>query len=124
MQVSLIVTVFNEGESIRSLMDTLDAQSPQPDEIVITDGGSTDSTVSILKEYTEKLPLKIVEVPGANISRGRNEAIRAAQGPIIAVTDAGVRLHPNWLEEIVKPMELQADVENVAGFFVPDPRSP
>src|SRR5688500_16058231 len=123
MQVSLIVTVFQEGESIRRLMDTILTQSRMPDEVVISDGGSTDNTVAILREYADRLPLKIIDAPGANISQGRNIAIQNAQGPIIAATDAGVRLHPNWLEEIVKPIEAAPDVENVAGFFVADPQS-
>jgi len=125
MQVSLIITVFNEGETIHKLMDTIQKQSRMPDEIVITDGGSTDNTLALLREYQEKLPLKIIEVPRANISTGRNLAIRNAQGPIIAVTDAGVRLHPNWLEQIIQPVEADpTDVEAVAGFFLPDPQTP
>jgi glycosyltransferase involved in cell wall biosynthesis/membrane-associated phospholipid phosphatase len=123
MQVSLIVTVFNEGDTIRTLMDTILQQPSPPDEIVITDGGSTDNTVEILSEYKNRLPLKVIELEGANISTGRNVAVQNAQGPIIAVTDAGVRLHPNWLEEITRPIESAPDIEAVAGFFVPDPQS-
>lgn len=123
MQVSLIVTVYQEGESIRRLMDTILTQTRMPDEVVISDGGSTDNTVAILREYADKLPLKVIDATGSNISKGRNIAIQNAQGPIIAATDAGVRLHPNWLEEIVKPLEAAPDVENVAGFFVADPQS-
>jgi cellulose synthase/poly-beta-1,6-N-acetylglucosamine synthase-like glycosyltransferase len=49
-------------------------------------------------------------------------AIRAAIGDAIAVTDAGVRLDPAWLERIVAPLE-DRDVPTVAGFFRPDPQS-
>ena len=42
--------------------------------------------------------------PGANISQGRNQAIAAAHGPIIAATDAGVVLSPYWLEDVTKPI--------------------
>jgi cellulose synthase/poly-beta-1,6-N-acetylglucosamine synthase-like glycosyltransferase len=72
----------------------------------------------------ERLPnLRILVEPGANISRGRNVAIEAAAGPIIACTDAGVRLDPSWLEALLKPFQENPAVTVVSGFFVPDPQT-
>jgi len=122
MRVSVIATVFNEGESLRTLLDSLALQSRPPDELVIADAGSTDNTVDILREYAEgKLPLQLIPAPGSNISQGRNMAIRAAAGPIIAATDAGVRLEPQWLERLVAP--IKAGHSTAAGFFQPDPQN-
>jgi len=118
MKVSIIITVKNEENSITRLLDSLKAQTRQPDEIVIVDGGSTDRTVEIIRSYYDALPIKLLVKPGANISQGRNEAIRAASGEIIASTDAGVRLVPNWLESLLRPFEEGAAV--VSGFFLPD----
>jgi glycosyltransferase involved in cell wall biosynthesis len=124
MQVSLIVTVLNEGESSRRLMDSICAQTRLPDEVVICDGGSSDSTVAILESYADRLPLRVIARPGANISEGRNAAIAAASHDVIAVTDAGVRLDPGWLIAITEPLETDPDACVVAGFFVPDPQTP
>lgn len=129
-EVSVIATVYNEGNSIRRLLDTLATQTRQPDEVVICDGGSTDDTVAILWGYKERLPnLRVIVEPGANISRGRNVAIAAAAGPIIAATDAGVRLAPDWLEKLMDPFEqAQSPGQDwpiaVAGFFLPDVTGP
>ncbi|MCB8922964.1 MAG: glycosyltransferase [Ardenticatenaceae bacterium] len=120
MKVSVIVTVLNEGEAIRPLLDSLIQQSRQPDEVVICDGGSSDNTLEILQEYTTWLPLKVISEPGANISHGRNVAIAAAAGPIIASTDAGVVLNPYWLEDLVHPIEEQR-APVASGWFEPDP---
>jgi glycosyltransferase involved in cell wall biosynthesis len=122
MPVSVICTVLNEGESIRALLRTLEQQTRQPDEVIFVDGGSRDNTVAVLREYEDRLRLRVVVEPGANISRGRNVAIAAARGDIIASCDAGVRLEPQWLAELVAPIEAgRAEVS--AGFFVSDPRS-
>ncbi len=118
--ISLIATVLNEGQSIHRLMQSLVAQTRLPDEIVITDGGSRDDTVAILQSYTDKLPLKILVENGANISEGRNRAIAAAQGDIIAVTDAGVILASDWLEKITHPLLENTACTIVGGFFNPD----
>jgi glycosyltransferase involved in cell wall biosynthesis len=109
MRVSFICTVLNEGESVRRLMDSLVAQTRPADEVVIVDGGSADNTVTVIQEYTDRLPLRVLVEPGANISRGRNVAIRAATGPVIACTDAGVWLEKDWLEKLVAPL---ADCSN------------
>ncbi len=123
INISVIATVKNESPSIRRLFDSLLAQTRPPDEVVIVDGGSTDGTLDILGEYAARAPwpLKVISQPGANISQGRNTAIAAAAGPIIASTDAGVRLNECWLEELVKPFE--QGVQVVSGFFLPDPQT-
>ena len=125
MKVSVIATVLNEGPAIRRLLDSLVAQTRVPDEVVIVDGGSSDDTVSILQAYADQglLPLRVLIEQDANISRGRNVAITAASADVIASTDAGVRLAPEWLEELVVPFETHNPPQVVAGFFVPDPQN-
>lgn len=126
MGVSVIVTVYNEARSIERLLDSLANQTRRPDEVVICDGGSRDGTVEIIRRYVQQYPdrlpgLRVLVQPGANISQGRNLAIVAAAGPIIAATDAGVRLTSTWLEKLVLPWTIeQAPPLAVAGFFLPD----
>jgi glycosyltransferase involved in cell wall biosynthesis len=135
MQVTVICTVLNEGESSRRLMDSLAVQTRAPDEVVIVDGGSRDNTVAVLQTYADRLPLRILIEPGANISRGRNIAIAAATGDVIASVDAGVWLEPIWLAELIAPLEAAAPRNGqsaaraasgcaAAGFFVPDVQTP
>ena len=120
MQLSVILTVLNEGEAIRPLLDSLIHQTRFPDEIIICDGGSRDNTLEVIEEYKRWLPLKLLVAPGANISQGRNQAIGAATGQIIAATDAGVILSPNWLEDLVAPIE-RGETAVASGWFEPDP---
>ncbi len=118
--VSLIITVKNEASSLPRLLDSIRSQTCQPDEIVVADGGSADATLELLRNYSARLPLVILSCPGANISQGRNAAIARARGPIIASTDAGVRLHPGWLEALTRPFDSPTPPDVVAGFFLPD----
>lgn len=102
------------------LMQSLVAQTRLPDEVVIVDGGSSDETVAILQSYADKLPLRVLVEAGCNISEGRNRAIAAAQGDIIAVTDAGVIVEPDWLDKITRPLVEDTSCTMVGGFFNPD----
>ncbi|PJF48125.1 MAG: glycosyltransferase [Chloroflexi bacterium] len=121
MRVTLVFTVLNEADSLPALLDSIAAQTRRPDEIVVCDGGSRDASVALLRG-DRRLEIRVIEAPGANISRGRNLAIAAASHDVIACTDAGVRLDPRWLEAIVAPLTDERR-HAVAGFFTPDPRT-
>ena len=120
MKASIVATVKNEGEALRPLLDSIFDQTRPPDEVVIADGGSDDATLAILDEYRALLPLRVIVAPGSNISQGRNRAIAAASGDVIAATDAGVVLSPTWLEELLTPFADES-VQVVSGWFEADP---
>jgi glycosyltransferase involved in cell wall biosynthesis len=121
-KTTVIATVLNEAGSISGLLESLAHQTRRPDAVIIVDGGSTDGTVDVLCEWESagRLPLRVIEAPGANISRGRNIAISAAETEIIAGTDAGTQLSPDWLENLMAPFEQDPPPDVVAGFFVAD----
>lgn len=121
--ISLLATVLNEDQNIHRLMHTIQRQTRLPDEIIIVDGGSQDNTVTILRSYEHQLPLRVIVEPGCNISRGRNIAIQAARGDILAFTDAGVRLEDDWLERITQPLLDNPALTVSAGFFKADPHT-
>lgn len=120
-KVSVILTVLNEGQALVSLLDSLLSQSREADEIVIVDGGSTDTTHDILQEYANhNKTIMFYTMPGVNIARGRNIAISHATGNIIAVTDGGCLPDKDWLKEIVRPL-IESDIYGaVAGTFKVD----
>jgi glycosyltransferase involved in cell wall biosynthesis len=120
---AVIATVYNEGASIDHLMQSLCAQTLPPSEVVIVDGGSTDDTAARAQAYADRLPLRVIVEPGANISRGRNVALAHVQSEIVAITDAGVRLPPTWLEDITAPLRADAAVTVASGFFYADPQT-
>jgi glycosyltransferase involved in cell wall biosynthesis len=119
--VSLVATVKNESRTIARWLESIHAQTRRPDEIIVVDGGSTDDTVDVIREFAEKfgLPIRILVVPGINIARGRNVAIAQARHDVVAVTDAGCVLDPRWLEFITLPFDAHPDTEFVAGLYAP-----
>ncbi len=122
IKISLVTTVLNEEASIETFLKSVFRQTKMPDEMVIVDGGSTDSTVDKVKSLKLKVQsysskLKIIKKRG-NRSVGRNEAIEHAGSDVIAVTDAGCVLDRNWLKNIVKPFE-NKEIDAVAGFYKP-----
>jgi glycosyltransferase involved in cell wall biosynthesis len=124
LRVSLVSTVFNEVELLGRWLESIRRQTLQPDEIVIVDAGSSDGTIEALRraEASTELPIRVVVVPGANISQGRNRAIEEAVHDIIAATDAGTQLDDTWLERLVQPFT-DSTVDVSSGFYRPAGRN-
>src|SRR5438093_8000035 len=114
VKISLVATVKDAGPHVDAFLSSIRAQTRQPDEVVVVDGGSSDGTWETLRDADGILALR---EPGANIARGRNVAIRAAAHDVIAVSDADCVLDPEWLARILGPIERGADV--AAGFYRP-----
>lgn len=114
---SLVSTVLNDRSGAENLILDLYGQTRLPDEFVVVDGGSTDGTLEYLEKESLRspFPLRILLVPGANVSRGRNVAIENARHDVIVTTDFGCRLDSRWVEELMAPFARDASVEIVTG---------
>lgn len=125
--VSLITTVYNEARSIQSFLSSYLEQTLHAQEMVIVDGGSTDGTAEIIREFARahsNLQIRLIVDETCSrayckgpIARGRNRAITEAHYPIIAVTDAGCLLDSTWFEEITRPFREDESADVVAGFY-------
>lgn len=118
LRVSLVVPVRDEEAGVGELIAGIAAQTRQPDEVLIVDGGSRDRTIELLREATTRVPaLRVVEAGDATPGRGRNVGIDAATYDWIALTDAGNRLEPEWLERLVAAARRDPSIKVVYGNF-------
>lgn len=117
-KVSVICTTYNEAETILQLLLGLAIQTRKADEIVFCDAKSNDGTALIIKRFAKKNPklhIKVLTKRG-NRSIGRNEAIKTAKFPLIAITDAGCVPKKNWLKELLQKYE-KSNAPVVAGYY-------
>lgn len=120
-KVSLVITVLNEVNFIAHLLESIELQTKLPDELVIVDGSSNDGTLDLIRTFAtkSKLNIKIFERKG-NISVGRNYGISKAQFSLIASTDAGCRLDPDWLKYLIAAHQ-KSHAQVIAGYALGDP---
>jgi glycosyltransferase involved in cell wall biosynthesis len=119
-QVSLVVPVRDEAETIHELLASIAAQTRPPDEVLIVDGGSRDDTVERVRAAGAQDPtVRVVEAGEATPGRGRNVGIEAAQHEWVALTDAGNRLEPDWLERLIEVVRREPATDVVYGNFEP-----
>lgn len=116
--VSLVVPVRNEEASLPALLESIRRQTHQPAEVILVDGGSTDATVQVAREMAATDDrLRVIEAQEATPGRGRNIGIDAARSEWIALTDAGISLEPEWLENLVRVVRRDPQVSVVYGNY-------
>lgn len=85
--ISIIIPTLQEEKVIASTLSGLKAFHSIPHEIIVSDGGSSDQTVAIARQYADRV---IVHDGGMRqtIAQGRNAGARAAEGEFLIFLDA------------------------------------
>ena len=99
MLISIVVTVRNEEQRIRNLLDSLVVQEP-PWEVVVVDAYSEDATRTIVEEYARSYPEVRLHLKGGTRGVGRNHGAAMARGDVLAFIDGDCIANPFWLKEI------------------------
>ncbi|MGG9972108.1 glycosyltransferase family 2 protein [Ferruginibacter sp. SUN002] len=105
--VSVLMTAYNREKYIGAAIESVLASTYANFEIIITDDGSKDKTLEIVKEYTAKdqrVKLFINEVNLGDYPN-RNKAASHAQGKYLKYVDADDLIYPWGLELLVNMME-------------------
>lgn len=97
LKISIITVSFNQGRFIRDNIKSVLSQDYSNYEHIIIDGGSTDETVSILKEYPH---LNWVSEKDKGQSDGLNKGFKKASGDIIVWINSDDMLAPHALKHI------------------------
>lgn len=85
-KISVVIPSFNQAKFLPQTLESIISQGYPNMEIFVADGGSTDGSVEILKEYVSKHQniLRYVSEPDGGQYQGVNKGIDATDGDIIA----------------------------------------
>lgn len=117
-EVTIIVTILNEEQTITALIRSFAEQTVQPVGVVIVDGGSSDRTRVVVQDCINRyknIRIHFATRPG-NRSVGRNFAVEQSSTNLIACTDAGCVPEADWLENLLKTYEATKKPV-VAGYY-------
>lgn len=110
--LSVVLATFNEE---KNLSECLQSVKDLADEIVVVDGGSTDQTVAIAKDFKAK----VIETTNPAIFHiNKQKAIDGATKDWIFQLDADERVTPELKKEIKSVIE-QFSNEAINGFWIP-----
>ncbi|WP_338868973.1 glycosyltransferase family 2 protein [Spirosoma sp. SC4-14] len=97
LKFSIVTVSYNQGEFIRDNIESVLAQNYNNFEHIIIDGGSTDNTIEILREYPH---LNWISERDRGQSDGLNKGFKRATGDVIAWINSDDMLSPNSLHTI------------------------
>jgi len=103
MEVSVLITVKNDRERLKLLMESLDSVKDKF-EIVVVDAYSTDGTFEYLESVKDKMGLVLSRKEGRR-SVGRNECIRLASGSKFVFLDSDTVVSRDWGEKIMNYLQ-------------------
>jgi hypothetical protein len=104
--VSVALCTFNGGRFVRQQIESILDQTPRPAQLVVSDDGSTDDTLAIVREVTGTALADGVDVVVLTASRplgvtkNFERAVSATDGDLIALSDQDDVWHPGRLERI------------------------
>ena len=103
-KVSIITVCFNSEKTIRDTIESVLSQDYSIIEYIIIDGGSTDQTMSIVKEYEGKVSI-IVSEQDRGIYDAMNKGISLASGEIIGMLNSDdIYINQHAVSDLIKKM--------------------
>jgi len=100
LYVSVVIPMFNKENYIKRAIDSVFAQTYPYFEIIVVDDGSTDNSLNIVKQLTDKR-IRIISTPHFGAAAARNKGIEAAKAELIAFLDGDDEWKPTFLETIL-----------------------
>ena len=107
MDLSIVISLFNEEESLRELVEWIDrslAPHKYTYEIIMVDDGSTDRSWEVISALSEQYPQ--IRAIGFRRNYGKSAALycgfEAAQGDIVVTMDADLQDSPEEIPEMIR----------------------
>ncbi len=106
IDISVVMATFNGERYLRQQLDSILQQTVSPKEIIIVDDGSTDSTLTILKEYTADSRFRLlVNEQNMGYIKSFEKGMLEASCPYIALSDQDDIWLPHKLETLAANMQ-------------------
>lgn len=103
MRITVAIITYNWPAALERVLESLARQTRLPDEVIVTDDGSTAETRRVIERVAATFPVRLVHLwqpdDGARMSRARNRAIAAATGDYVIILDGDMVAEPHFVAD-------------------------
>jgi len=111
-KISIVIPVYNEGETIITCLKAIEQLATAPYEVIVVDNNSTDGSIKQLESFPW---VKLVSELRQGVIHARKAGFDLAQGEIIARIDADTILPVGWIDQVAKIMTDNPNLTAVSG---------
>ncbi len=123
--VSAVIAVYDGEAYVGEAIDSVLGQTRPPDELVVVDDGSSDSTPEVIAGYGDRLTA--IRQGHGGVASALNRGIEATSREFVAFLDADDLWAPDKLATQLEVLEREADTDAVFGLvqqFLSDDADP
>lgn len=111
--ISVQIVTFNNEKDILACLNCLDSQTYPIQKVIIIDNNSQDKTLEVIKNLED---LHIIKNDSNNgFAGGHNQGIQFTRSDYVLVLNPDVRLHQDYIKNIINYMEKDHNVGMVSG---------
>ena len=110
--VSIIIPVLNEANNLPLLLDNINKLNPNPQQVIVVDGGSNDDSIGIIRSFINELMLdndRKIDWQMTESKAGRalqmNAGAALATGEVLLFLHADTQLPMNAIESVSEAMK-------------------
>ncbi len=131
--ISVVIPSYNGAGFIGAALESIAAQTLPPQEIVVVDDCSQDSTAEIVQGFSRRcsVPIRLLRLAtnSGGPTKPMNEGVRESTTPLVAILDQDDLMAPTRLASQVRALEAHSEVPAVIGLLrkidaIDQPRSP
>jgi len=101
--VSVVLLTYNWPQALSRVLDSIAWQRRLPEEVIVADDGSSESTSALLRARAAHFPCALRHVwqedLGFRAARCRNRGIAVARSAYIVLIDGDMVLHPDFIAD-------------------------
>ncbi len=98
-RISIITVTYNSKDVVENALESVERQNYEDYEYIVVDGGSTDGTIEIVKNYKE-IVSNIIREPDDGLYDAMNKGLSLATGSLVWYLNSDDRLTPGALETV------------------------
>lgn len=114
MKLTVIIPVYNGGQSFRKCLESIENSWRSPDEVIVVSDGDTDGSWQL----AETFGARVVRLPSSNgPARARNVGASMAAEGILFFVDADVTLHQDTIGRVEQEFLQNTDLAALIGSY-------